>query len=369
MFPKNLFTGKISPPQNLTLQWITDFYPYLSWAPPNHSMSDCKYKVEIRPFNNSEDNKSSSNTREPRWTEHIVMEGGFLNLSVKTVCKEKESKQVFRYLKDPELVRDLQCSIHTSKQTSCSWTPAHLVPDLSFFYKLVYEDGRTRSDDQTLSWVQACSSYTYTNGVRTGCNFQAKITQDVLILVNGTVNNRTVKNTFRKALHNNVKPPPLEWEVEKTATKFLISWIAPEISNPPKWKFIINITECGKKLPSEEVEKTKYDLPLQSHCPYRMSVRAKAWRSETPWSKEKYFSADRDPNAFLYAIIFVALTAAILGAMSLMFLMKYKKTIFPKVPQPRDLLSDSDNNNKVMLPSFYSLAEEENCEITLVIDK
>lgn len=85
--------------------------------------------------------------------------------------------------------------------------------------------------------------------------------------------------------------------------------------------------------------------------------------------------ADTDPNASIYAAIIIPLMFAGLAALTFVCCRKYvksaplylaptvvpsfasdiylslyrnKENIFPKVPQPRDLLSDvSDNNNKV----------------------
>ncbi|XP_068612007.1 uncharacterized protein [Brachionichthys hirsutus] len=361
-----IHTGHILPPRNLSLRWITDFEPELSWTPPKHSINNCTYLVAVR--TNDNENDSEVTETSPPWTEYKLMHGGFLHFSVQTVCDEKESDPERFVVTYPELVRDLQCYIHSSTQTHCSWTPAIPAPDLCFFYRLVNEDRTVSIDSQSGFPVQACSSYTHTDGVRTGCDLQAKVTQDVHIVFNGTVNNEPVKNTFKRELQSNVRPPALEWEVQKTGTKFLISWTPPDISNPPNWKFMIKYTECGKTLPELVLEGKEAELPVVSHCPYHMSIRAVARGAATPWSQEKYFNADSDPNALLYAAILIPLIAATLGALTFICLMKHKNIIFPKVPQPRDLLGDSDNNNKAALPSLYNQAEEEHCEITLVVD-
>lgn len=37
--------GKILPPQNVSLKWITDIQIELSWTPPPHMLENCQYVV------------------------------------------------------------------------------------------------------------------------------------------------------------------------------------------------------------------------------------------------------------------------------------------------------------------------------------
>lgn len=69
----------------------------------------------------------------------------------------------------------------------------------SVFPRLVNEDPKTSVGDPG-SALRACPSYTHSDGVRTGCDLRANLTQDVHILFNGTWNKMPVRNTFKKEL-------------------------------------------------------------------------------------------------------------------------------------------------------------------------
>lgn len=58
----------------------------------------------------------------------------------------------------------------------------------------------TSNDTPTIQ-IQECSSYTHTDGVRTGCDVQTKAPQSMLIMFNGTRNNTLVeRNTYSDTL-------------------------------------------------------------------------------------------------------------------------------------------------------------------------
>ncbi|XP_045921697.1 uncharacterized protein LOC123981097 [Micropterus dolomieu] len=361
--------GQILRPQNVSLQWKSDFEPLLTWAPPQHSGENCTYTVSKRTWTKSPEEIYIEQTAP--WSTYTVMEGGFLEVSVEAVCSGGVT--VFLNHTSPVLVRNLNC-IYSSKKSHCSWTPVSHTPDLAFFYRLQNEDQTTEADDDTLSPLKECSSYNYAAGVRTGCDLQADIKHAIHLLFNGTQKNMTVRNTFRRVLLENVRPSALEWNVTKNGSQLNISWIPPDIIDLSQWKFIINYTECDQI----KVKTVDGDLSIQvklvSHCRYRMAIKAQttgAIQAETPWSDEKYFDADTDPNALVYAAaIIIPLMFAGLAVLTFMCCRKNKEKIFPKVPEPRDLISDiSDNNNKSNVCNLYIPAvEEDNCKITLVID-
>ncbi|XP_076580649.1 interleukin-13 receptor subunit alpha-1 isoform X1 [Chaetodon auriga] len=356
-------TGQVLPPQNVSLRWISDFKPQLSWAPPQHSMENCSYIVTSR---TNEENSDTYDEGPPPWSQNVVMEGGSLHLSVNTICHGRPSEPVVINITDPVLVRDLQCSIHSSKLTRCSWEPASDTPDLRFFYKLVNEHLNGGPDSSTP--LQACPSYSYSDGVRTGCDLQASITHDISIVFNGTRNNKLVRNTFKKELKG--KPLALNWKVTKTADKFLIKWSPPDIADLSEWKFFINYTECNemKVKTAERVAST--ELVLVPRCQYRMKIKAEliTTKESGQWSDEEYF--DADPNVMVYVAVIIPLIFAGLAALTLVCCRMNKDTIFPKVPEPRDLLSSiADNNNKSTVRNLYiPVEEEDNCKITVVIE-
>ncbi|XP_070849930.1 interleukin-13 receptor subunit alpha-2-like [Chaetodon trifascialis] len=358
-------TGQVLPPQNVVLRWISDFEPQLSWAPPQHSMENCSYEVETRTHLRFSSAWWFQNDPPP-WSEPVVMNGGFLHFSVNTICDGNRSEPVVIMITDPVLVMDLQCSIHTSKHTHCSWKPASDTPDLRFFFRLV--DERLNGPRDPSTPLRACPSYTYSDGT-TGCDLQAKITHDIYIMFNGTFNNKLVRNTFVEELEG--KPPPLEWTVTETADKFLISWIPPDIADLSEWRFTINYTECNETKPKTEDGVTSTELPRVSHCQYCMKIKAELIISGesagvTEWSDEKKF--DAVPNMMVYAAVIIPVMFAGLAVLTLVCYRKYKDIIFPPIPEvPWDLLSSiSDNNNKSAVNNQY--IEVDTCEITVVTE-
>ncbi|XP_070786347.1 uncharacterized protein [Enoplosus armatus] len=271
-----------------------------------------------------------------------------------------------------ELVRDLQCYITSSKHSRCSWLPASHVPDFGFFYRLSNEDGSKSIHDNSLPLLRECPRYIDTGGVRTGCDLQANFTQAIHVLFNGTLNNTLVRNTFKKWVKDDVRPPPLNWTVTKTGEKFIITWIPPDFVDLSHWTFVIDYTECKTPKVKTVEDETSLHLDLVPHCQYCMAIRAKETRGkgETRESNTTCFDADTDPNALVYVAVIIPLMFAGLAALAFVCCRKNKENIFPKVPEPRDLLSDiSNNNNKITVRNLYVPAEEEDsCKITLVMD-
>ncbi|KAM8897398.1 uncharacterized protein AB9W97_008814 isoform 2-T2 [Spinachia spinachia] len=151
------------------------------------------------------------------------------------------------------------------------------------------------------------------------------------------------RNTFSKETFNDVRPSSIKWRVNKTGDKFAITWTKPDISL--HWSFVIKYTEC-----KETKEKTfqgvdSAELDLVPHCPYCMAIQAQSSHGATPWTKEKCFDADTDPNAWKWAAIIIPLMLAGVAALMFVCYRRNKEYIFPKVPQPRDLLSDISDNN------------------------
>uniref|UniRef100_A0A8D0A522 Interleukin-13 receptor subunit alpha-1-like n=1 Tax=Sander lucioperca TaxID=283035 RepID=A0A8D0A522_SANLU len=196
-----------------------------------------------------------------------------------------------------------------------------------------------------------CLKYRYTDGVRTGCDLEANIDQSILILLNGTYNNSLARNTFKKWPSNNMRPPPLNWTVTETVDQFLnVSWTPPDI--PVQWTYIINYTECDER-----------KTVTSKHC-------SCIGHSETTIMLLTFVhaAAETGPDAWLFAAIIVPVMFAGLAVLLCVCFRKNKEHIFPKVPEPRDLISDIfDNNNKSTVCNLYMPAEEEdNCKITLV---
>ncbi|KAK2862693.1 hypothetical protein Q5P01_002226 [Channa striata] len=364
-------TGKVSPPKNVTLRWKSDFDPELSWAPPEHSVENCTYEVNLQ-TNHKNKFENYTNLKAPHWTNHYVMDGGFLNFSVRTVCNGHRSEAEVLSVRYPELVKNLECYFTSSTKAHCSWEAAAHTQDVRFYYWSTKDLSTNKS---VSGHLKECLFYNNTKDLGTVCDLQPEDEYRLKIVVKGTVDNQLARNTFQKDLYHDVRPPPLQWNVTKSGDKFYITWNAPDIpSFLDIWEFWINYTECGTAK-QEKVQGTSFELNVVHHCAYRITVvpvckPGYCKQKKMPWSEEKYFGADTDPNALVYTAIIVPLMFAGLAALAFVCCRKNKEKVFPKVPQPRDLLSEiSDNNNKITVRNLYIPAkEEENCKISLVTD-
>uniref|UniRef100_A0A4W6D543 Type I cytokine receptor cytokine-binding domain-containing protein n=1 Tax=Lates calcarifer TaxID=8187 RepID=A0A4W6D543_LATCA len=242
--------GQISPPQNLSLWWLDDFQPQLTW----HPVSNCTYTVTSK--TSEEYSLKEESHILPPWKGEMVIEGGFVNLSVKTVCGEQESLPEALSVDYSVVVKNLQCYLYTSKEANCTWEPDNSVSSFKFFYRLTIEDlSRSSRNSSFLPRLQECSNYLHTSSldpdIITGCSLQANISNGIIILFNGTANSTFFRNAFKKYLKEDVRPPALNWTVIKTGGKFHISWTRPDIDLP--WTYKLNYTECNKHLERDEL--------------------------------------------------------------------------------------------------------------------
>ncbi|KAL3046642.1 hypothetical protein OYC64_004599 [Pagothenia borchgrevinki] len=341
-------------PQNVSLQWINDFEQKVTWEPPQHPVTNCSYVLTaVSTYKPEIENHSSATSP---LSLKMVMHGGFLNVSVNSSCTRYEPvpSSSVTY---PDLVKDLQCFITTPTEAHCIWNQtAHTPLNLGFFYHL------------NNNVIKECPSYVSRDRVRTGCDLEANAKDSIVLSFNGTLNKQTVRNTFKKALIRNVRPPALQWNVTKRGGQFQIHWTPPSIEIT--WKYVITYKECNEKK-TLGVDGVTTEFTFVPKCSYRITIQACGrLDAKTLLSDEKYFAAESDLNAWVYVAIILPLMVAVLAVLTIVYCRKNKEILFPKVPQPRDLISDiSDNNNTSMGGKLYIPAEKEDSfNITLVTD-
>ncbi|KAK7910135.1 hypothetical protein WMY93_014819 [Mugilogobius chulae] len=348
---------KVFPPQNVTLGWTDGLYQQLFWTPPKHSEANCSYQVNST-IRGGKEYPSTKTQTSPPWDEYRVMNGGFVNISIQTVCDGTKSDPVIVTVDDPDL--HLSCLILSSSLTRCSWKPPSSAVDIRFFYNL--ED--PNSDDSIPTPpLQECPLYT--NG--TTCDLQMKPTQELKVLLNGTANTRTIRNIYQfSSLQLRLRP--LNWTIRESKEQFHISWTAPEFDLD--WKYIIKYIVCNETLKKEVPSGLSAELDRMPDCSYQISVRAVTVNGVTEWTTFRRFDAVPSSNFMPLAVVLIPLSMALLVILFLMWCMKNKRKMFPKVPQPNpELFKDIlNNNNKVYIPDFYSPSMEEECHVTLVVD-
>lgn len=347
------------PPENVTLSWKDELYQQLFWTHPNHSMQNCYYQINSTiKSREGEYFPSWTNTTSSPWFNYKALNGGFLRVSIQTVCGAKWSEAVFIGLDDPDL--QLSCVIKSKTLTRCSWKSlpsAHI----NFFYKL--------EDDMLLQ----CPHY---NTTRTSCDLQMNPEDSLSVLLNGTVQNSTIRNVYQ-FITVDVSLPPLNWTVKESGQKLLIHWTAPDFDF--EWNYIIKYKYCNY---TEESTTTKLSVTLQRApgCTYRVSMKGIFSDSaQTEWTAERVFvKVDLDLNtdfnpvfdSSLLAYLLIPLVLAVLVVLSLLWCRKNKDKVFPKVPRPNsELFKDFiNNNNQINVPNINFPKLEEECKVILVVD-
>ncbi|RVE60180.1 hypothetical protein OJAV_G00178330 [Oryzias javanicus] len=352
-------SGHVLPPRNLSIRWINDFEPELSWEPPAHPMTNCTYTLIYRGQSEDSEESIAKLEKQKQILNNFQMGGGFLQWSVRTFCDSGESEAAVMTVIYPELVKDLQCYGYTATVTKCSWLPATNASDVGFFWTDVPDSPPVH---ECLPSVQS---------LRRSCDVHISNDQEFNILINGTLNNMLVKNTFLGDPLSAVRPPPLNWTVTKKNQKFKISWIPPNILSLTQWNFIITVKECGETKKLEVHDRTSYLFDVKDQCAYCMMIRAESSEGSSPASEEKCFDASGGNHGLLYAATTIPILMACMTTLTFVCCRKNKDKIFLKIPEPRDLITDTlDNNNKNSFNNLYvPLKEEQSCKISLVIDK
>ncbi|KAM4714442.1 interleukin-13 receptor subunit alpha-1 isoform 2-T2 [Anableps anableps] len=275
-------TGQILPPQNLSLHWKDEFNPELTWEPPLHSMANCVYEGEIR-SNKQKYQTASFSTSNRSFSELMYMEGGFCHYSLRTVCGNNQSEPAVLEISYPELVKMLDCYVYAAKQTHCSWSSVWNDTDLRFFYQL-----RTNFVDGPPAKLQECSSYNYTDDVKSGCNLPASSQMSIGMFFNATLNNTVVWNSFSQN-RLKVKPPAPTWTVKESKDQFSINWIPPDILRQDSWAYQITYTECNKQNTVYVEEQTSFVLQRVFNCSYCIWIEANSESGNSPPSDKQCF--------------------------------------------------------------------------------
>ncbi|XP_029943033.1 uncharacterized protein LOC115385180 [Salarias fasciatus] len=354
--------GGVLPPQNVSYEWIDDFMLRLSWNPPQHPVTNCKYLV-------STESKSHGieTYTEPYMETFVVMEGGSIPWNIATVCNGSESEPAVFNLSYPELVKNFTCTLYSGRNTHCQWSADGHSSDFKFYYGLADEC----SDDNPPLHLQECSSYTLTNGVKSGCELKATWCHVLFALFTATVGNQPVRNTFKRALKDNeILDMEGKWNVMQNGSKFTISWDLSAASR--RWAIEIKYTECGETHKSLHRNGVSYELELLPHCQKSFAIRAVKGTWASPWSDWKHYGPvpDEGPNALVYVAFAVPLLMAFVVVLSCVCFQRNKETLLPKVPEPVDYLSEfANNNNKSAFHNHYiPEKEEDSCRILLVLD-
>ncbi|KAJ0055912.1 hypothetical protein NL108_015608 [Boleophthalmus pectinirostris] len=343
---------KVLPPENVRLVWLDDFYPELWWTNPKQPVDNCKYHIRSTIWKEGDFALATATRSSPPWPERREINGGFLNISIQTVCGNVTSERVFTGLNDQSL--GLSCAIKSSAITRCSWKPLREAPtaNISFFYDLLDSD---EEGDAPFKFRE-CPRY----ADRTTCHLRMNLTQQLSVLLKATVGGRIVRNVYQLTTVP-LNLYPLNWTIKATGELFHISWPPPEFAD---WTYEIKYTECSETL-SKESSGLSAELYRRPECSYSITMRGVSGSNgDTEWTPEERFDAVPVFNPMLFAVVVIPLLMAALVVLCLLWCMKHKDIIYPKVPQPNpELFKDILNNNI----DFFIPKIEEECDVSLVV--
>ncbi|KAM8881558.1 uncharacterized protein ACB058_001715 [Synchiropus picturatus] len=198
--------------------------------------------------------------------------------------------------------------------------------------------------------------------MKIGCSLPP-VVQYLRILLNSTGEEGAIRNTFLLPLLP-VSLPRLKMTIIEHKNELIINWTAPEALNLIYWTFNINYTECNQ-VKTKHVKNTLSSKIIRvSDCRYLLSIRAESDRGNSQWSMPEHIAALSDFNPSVYFVVIpIALSA--LMVVALVCCSKYQDIIFPKVPEPKNLLVN--NGNKVC--NLLTPAEEEqSCDVIIIQD-
>uniref|UniRef100_A0A667Z8L5 Uncharacterized protein n=1 Tax=Myripristis murdjan TaxID=586833 RepID=A0A667Z8L5_9TELE len=155
-----------------------------------------------------------------------------------------------------KLVTDFECLFYSKRAMNCSWTPKNPSLDLE-----------NENKNKTLS---ACE-HLYSEGTRRGCRLIIEhLTNDVCILLRGTLNGLSVENTFKRRPTYHVKAPPPKLTVTEEGDKLKLSWTAPDVGlKENSWSYSINYSKCGSL---QVLDGYSLDVPYDKRCRYTFQI-------------------------------------------------------------------------------------------------
>ncbi|XP_010903417.2 interleukin-5 receptor subunit alpha isoform X1 [Esox lucius] len=324
-------------PCDLSLTWINEFQIKLSWNLSKDLDPSCRVSYEIK--------KPETMVTHKSFVELYVFLVDAVTYTVQTKPEECSDRTISKPVnitvtKPTELVKNFNCSLYTSTAMNCSWLIASQAPeDLLLYYKYAGEND-----------IEQCSDYLYTAGQRTGCHLRGNISeQKMYFQVNGTVNGLSVRNTFLVEPLKNIKPQAPKVKITKESRSLSLSWAPPDFKDRFNcWNYTLRYSKCQETQCKNISKKTNENIPYDPRCQYRFQVKAvysdKCGTGQSDWSEEEIYGAE-DSLIIVIAII-VPASLFLFVILFLCCLMKYRETIFPKIPQPSVILKGMLNNSK-----------------------
>ncbi|XP_029931688.1 interleukin-13 receptor subunit alpha-2-like [Myripristis murdjan] len=361
---------RLPPPRQLSYRWNNPFNLRLYWDTPNLT-GVCPFKYEVH--SSLETEKMADNFYNTCVTTENMGSDG-LTFTVKTVAKEEksscESSTPLNITIDPKgkLVTDFECLFYSKRAMNCSWTPKNPSLDLEVFYGWCKNENKNKT-------LSACE-HLYSEGTRRGCRLIIEhLTNDVCILLRGTLNGLSVENTFKRRPTYHVKAPPPKLTVTEEGDKLKLSWTAPDVGlKENSWSYSINYSKCGS-LQNHTVDGYSLDVPYDKRCRYTFQIMGNIKRD---YGKGESLISEAvthgvDDWSLTVAIILIPAILSICVILSCYCLRRHRAIICPIVPDPsvifKEMMMNRSREPKTTKNLYIPVPEVvESCNIALVAE-
>ncbi|XP_060264557.1 granulocyte-macrophage colony-stimulating factor receptor subunit alpha-like isoform X3 [Ovis aries] len=327
----------------------------LSWnSRRTVTQQTCTIATPLDPDTSQEPRVRNNDTYFCWFPNAVLHRGATLTVNATSEGQEFSEELAFNNSgKEGSGAQNLSCVIYNIRLMNCSWTRGPAAPaDVRYqLYMWTSLHGN----------VSECSHYILDSaGTRVGCHFnelgEGHTTDDYFFLVNGTSSGTDIPfldfpsvNGPRLEKYN----PPANLTVQDNVSHYVIRWDAPamrySLSNSVLC-YALDIQKTGSFSKREPVllsrqHKNEYRLPssdARGEHTVRMRVRHVLFQIWSEWSSTHRFGVPE--KNFLVASIGLAVGAAVLFGMALMFLCKrlsLKKKLFPPIPRVKQELAGS----------------------------
>ncbi|XP_055249415.1 granulocyte-macrophage colony-stimulating factor receptor subunit alpha-like [Moschus berezovskii] len=314
----------------------------------------CGIVTPLDPDTSQEPQVRNNDTYFCTFSSAVLHRGATLTINATSEGQDFSHQLTFENLgKEGSGAQNLSCVIYNIRLMNCSWTRGPAAP-ADVRYKLYMWTSLHGN-------VSECDHYFLDSaGTRVGCHFdelgEGHTTDDYFFLVNGTSSETDIQfldypsvNGRRLEKYN----PPANLTVKENVSHYLIRWDAPAIRyslSNSVLRYALDIQKAGSFSKRQPVflsrqYKNEYRLPssdVTGEHTVRMRVQHVQFQIWSDWSSTHRFGVPE--KNFLVVSIGLAVGAAVLFGMALMFLCKrlsLKKKLFPPIPQVKQELAGS----------------------------
>ncbi|XP_063793573.1 interleukin-13 receptor subunit alpha-1-like [Pseudophryne corroboree] len=401
-------TEYLPPPTNITFGMNGMFFLQWRWAPPENKLNcSLKYTKIIVP-------RSPKQKGICAYFEECVEKFGILHLNSEIIFEVQAECNNSNITSEPvrvntrlaagdnrTSVRNFTCVWYYQEYVNCTWQPGEDQPP-NVNYSLLYwiRDGgclqyqtqinnekdcvRARQPTQfhqLLDTGKHCESYTHSNEIPVGCQFQLhKPFTDfswLVMVVTDTDRSKNVK-PYISYIHVNhiakLKPPAIN-SVSRTQNQSIyLSWNASDVHQNSLYEVQLEMSN-GEKLNFKDFSGVSKEIPnVLPDITYTVKVRVRLPGHATDsylwsdWSEEKTLPGkDGGRTTSIILLFLIPLIVVVATVILLIYMRRLQILIFPRIPDPGKVLSNDlqqwiKNGRSV----YDEPKKEEICQVSLL---